>query len=104
MTAQTFNLKEIAILSFANEIIMRGKITKNNLSYESQISINSHQLNKVINELQKQNPEDDISGSFRTETDGYGNVIYFLNVTELSENSIDLDRFVIWSESMQIRA
>lgn len=104
MTAHTFNLAEIAILSFANEITMRGKVTKNNLCYESQITINSHQLNKVINELQKQNPDEDISGSFQTESDGYGNTIYFFNGTKLAENGLAFDSFAIWNESKQIRA
>jgi hypothetical protein len=103
-TAQTFEISEITILTFADEICMRGVIHKNNLSYETSLSINSHQLNKVINTLQMLNPASDVADCFKNQTDGYGNTLYFFYGDQLNNCEIELDAFSDLNEMKRIRA
>ena len=103
-TAQTFEISEITILTFPDEISMRGVIHKNNLSYETALNINSHQLNKVINSLQMLNPESDVMASFEDQTDGYGNTLYFFYGDQLNNCTIELDAFSDLHEMKRIRA
>jgi hypothetical protein len=102
--AQTFEISEITLLTFADEICMRGVIHKKNLSYDTELNINSHQLNKVINALQMQNPESDVTGSFINQSDGYGNTLYFLYGNQLENRMIELDTLTELDTVKRIRA
>lgn len=103
-TAQLFEISEIALLTFANEITMRGMIHRDNLSYETEICINSNQLNRVINSLQLQNPESDVTGSFVDHSDGYGNTLYFFYAEQLENRHIDFETFTELQDLKKIRA
>ena len=101
---QHFEISEIALLTFADEITMRGTIHKSNLSYETELSISSSQLNRVINALQVQNPELDVADTLLDQSNGYGNSLCFLSVDQLENRMIDFDSFTELKEIKRIRA
>ncbi|MFN6014456.1 MAG: hypothetical protein ACK47F_07195 [Flavobacteriales bacterium] len=102
--AHLFEISEIAFLTFANEITLRGTIHRGTLHYETELCLNSSQLNKVINALQHLNPEADITGSFIDQHDGYGNTVYFFYGDQLDQRIIALDHLSELKEIKRIRA
>jgi len=101
---QTIEIKEVLILSGAEEITVVGVVHRDQLHYETQIEIRSTQLNMLINELQKKNPEVEVSGMFQSRPLATGKSFFYLNGLETIDSVINID--TIYEEQMirQIRA
>lgn len=104
MAASRLSIKEITLLTASNEIMLVGTVHKNNLSYDSRFGISSTQLNQIINNLQKINPNDEVASMFKSEQVGYNELMYTLNGLSFSSNTIDMDCFDNFQELKQIRA
>jgi hypothetical protein len=100
--------KQIAVsqLEFSNqseEVILKGQMINQNLSYQSTFIVGISMLNVLLNNLQKSNPDLDVQELIEIESLPNGELNYLLNVEEISNI---LPAWLIESEKTfkQIRA
>lgn len=100
--------KQIAVsqLEFSNqseEVILKGHLINQNLSYQSTFIVGISMLNVLLNNLQKSNPDLDVQELIEIEALPNGELNYLLNVEEISNI---LPAWLIESEKTykQIRA
>lgn len=100
--------KQIAVsqLEFSNqseEVILKGQLINQNLSYQSTFIVGISMLNVLLNNLQKSNPDLDIQELIEVESLPNGELNYLLNVEQISNI---LPAWLIESEKTykQIRA
>ena len=101
---QTIEINEIMILSSNDEIMIKGTQQREFLSFETQLYINSTQLNKIINELQKLNAEQEVSEMFKSQPSIDGKTMFCFDATELEISTIEFDVFEQNNKLLQIRA
>ena len=92
---KTMEIRQIKMASCRQDVIILGELSSANFQYESSIVINTSDLNRLINLLQKGNPSDEISAMF-TSTDFYDWTEYVLNTNSLDNKTIllrDLTEF-----------
>lgn len=100
--------KQIAVsqLEFSNqsdEVILKGQLINQNLSYQSTFIVGISMLNVLLNNLQKSNPDLDVQELIEVESLPNGELNYQLNVEQISNI---LPAWLIESEKTykQIRA
>jgi glycyl-tRNA synthetase alpha subunit len=100
--------KQIAVsqLEFSNqseEVILKGQLINQNLSYQSTFIVGISMLNVLLNNLQKSNPDLDVQELIEVESLPNGELNYLLNVEQISNI---LPAWLIESEKTykQIRA
>jgi hypothetical protein len=100
--------KQIAVsqLEFSNqseEVILKGQLINQNLSYQSTFIVGISMLNVLLNNLQKSNPDLDVQELIEIESLPNGELNYLMNVEEISNI---LPAWLIESEKTykQIRA
>lgn len=100
--------KQIAVsqLEFSNqseEVILKGQLINQNLSYQSTFIVGISMLNVLLNNLQKSNPDLDVQELIEVESLPNGELNYMMNVEEISNI---LPAWLIESEKTykQIRA
>jgi hypothetical protein len=81
---KTMEIRQIKMASCRQDVIISGELSSGNFQYESSIVINTSDLNRLINLLQKGNPSDEISAMF-TSTDW---TEYVLNTKSLGNKTI----------------
>jgi len=86
---KTMEIKQIKVASCREDVVILGQLSRGNFQYESSIVINTSDLNRLINLLQKGNPSDEISAMF-TSTDFYDWTEYVLNTKSLDNKTISL--------------
>lgn len=101
---QTMQLKDIILLTSTNEITLAGKIQRKDLRFDTQLTINTTQLNIVINELQKLNPDTDVSALFEQKISFGESMMYYLNAECLVNAEIGLDRLILEKNLCLVRA
>jgi hypothetical protein len=101
---QTISIKEIIFLTANNEITLFGTASRDLLTYETQISINSSQLNRIINSLQGKNESVQVSEMFESRSTENGQVLFYLDGTSLTNSEIDFHTFSQNEVLKQIRA
>ena len=84
---KTMEIKQIKVASCREDVVILGQLSSGNFQYESSIVINTSDLNRLINLLQKGNPSDEISAMF-TSTDFYDWTEYVLNTNLLDNKTI----------------
>ena len=84
---KTMEIKQIKVASCREDVVILGQLSSGNFQYESSIVINTSDLNRLINLLQKDNPSDEISAMF-TSTDFYDWTEYVLNTNLLDNKTI----------------
>lgn len=104
MATSILNIKEITLLTSTNEITLIADMQRDNLSYETTIGLSSTQLNLIINQLQKLNPEFEVSELFLAEQVDYNTSMYSLHGRALENTLIPMDCFDMNFELKQIRA
>ena len=77
--------KQIAVsqLEFSNqseEVILKGQLINQNLSYQSTFIVGISMLNILLNNLQKSNPDLDVQELIEVESLPNGELNYLLNV------------------------
>ena len=101
---QTISIKEIILLTANNEITLFGTASRDLLRYETQISINLSQLNRVINMLQGKNESLEVAEMFESRSTENGQVLFYLDGTALTNSEIDFHTFSQNEVLKQIRA
>jgi hypothetical protein len=74
-------------LEFSNqseEVILKGQLINQNLSYQSTFIVGISMLNVLLNNLQKSNPDLDVQDLIEVESLPNGEINYLLNVEEIS--------------------
>jgi hypothetical protein len=104
MAASILNIKEITLLTSTNEITLIADMQRNNLSYETTIGLSSTQLNLIINQLQKINPDFEVADLFLEEQVDYAISMYSLKGSKLENTSIPMECFDVHDQLKQIRA
>ena len=104
MYPQKIEIKDIILLTETNEITLTGRISRNMLQYDTQISIDSTQLNLIINQLQRMNPEYEVSAMFASNKAANGKQLYYFDGQDLANNSLEVDTFASSRDLLQIRA
>jgi hypothetical protein len=104
MATSILSIKEITILTSTNEIRLIADMQRDNLSYETTIGLSSTQLNLIINQLQKLNPDFEVSELFMEEQVDYQTSLYSFMSTSLENTIIPMDCFDVNYELKQIRA
>lgn len=104
MFPQKIEIKDIILLTETNEITLTGRISRNLLQYDTQISIDTTQLNLIINQLQGLNPEQEVSALFVSNRAANGKSFFYFDGQVLANNSIEVDTFSRDQDVLQIRA
>jgi hypothetical protein len=104
MATSILNIKEITLLTSTNEITLIAYMQRDNLSYETAIGLSSTQLNLIINQLQKINPDFEVADLFMEEQVDYQTSMYSLLGKKLENTMIPMDCFDVNYELKQIRA
>ncbi len=101
---QTIRIKEIIFLTSNNEITLFGTTSRDLMTYETQISINSSQLNMVINALQSRNERLEVSEMFESRSTENGQILFYFDGNALINSEIELNNFSQNEVLKQIRA
>lgn len=101
---QTINVKDIVLLTSNNEIILSGTYYRDWMNYETQINIDATQLNLVINQLQKNNPDTEISEMFSSCITDAGKKMYYFETGSLQNTMLDVIVFMKNPDLRLIRA
>lgn len=103
-STQKIEIKDILFLTENNEITLTGTVNRNFMSYETHMLLDSTQLNLVINQLQGINPDCEVSELFRSRYSENGNIVLFLEASELENSTLEVDSFTQNQTILQIRA
>lgn len=102
-TFELFGVKMIKFNNYSEDIRIIGTYFMSNLSYETELRIGQSNLNQLINELQKLNPELEVSETLQTEVLPGGEIYYSINAEEMN-NKLAFSALVGDSIYKQIRA
>lgn len=100
----TIEINEILVLTGSDEITIAGTVKRDLLNYETRIEIQSTQLNRVINELQKNNPEIEISSMFQSRPLASGQSFFYMKGLENINSEIAIETITHSRMIRQIRA
>ena len=93
----TDKLFEICSLTFEQndlDVIVKGMITHGHMSYSTDVLISQTGLNRLLNELYRQNDGCDIHGMFTSEQIGLSETMYSASFTELANRQIQLEKIL----------
>lgn len=101
---QKIEIKDIIILTANNEITISGTVNRNTMSYETQMFLDNTQLNLIINQLQRINPNQEVSEMFQSRYTEHGQIVYYFDAHSLENASVEVHTFTQNQEILQIRA
>ena len=101
---ETIQLKDILVLTATNEITVSGTVFRDHLHFETRFNLTSTLLNVLMNQLQKLNPDIEVSELFETIQSTNQLNLFLLDASNLTENQIDLSMFQTFQPLKQIRA
>ncbi len=101
-----FQIQKLEFNSFNDWITMQGAIVKNHLKVEHTLKIEVSQINRVLNLIQKLNPEESVYDYFSSYTQNdYSEYIFdFENLLEREVSFSELQTPTYISEIRMIRA
>jgi hypothetical protein len=85
---ENVTIHEITVFGGRNEILVRGTQHRDHLNYESSWYINTHELNRLMNELQRLNSHLYITDVFTSYTSTEGS-IFQLEGNKLTERKVN---------------
>jgi hypothetical protein len=104
MGTQFILVQEISLFTTTSEICIKGRMQQNQLSDETNLFVNATVLNKIINQLQKQNEDLDVSGSFSCAHDHEGNRFMWLDTSGWVDCVVNWDSVLSEDKPLRIRA
>ncbi len=72
-------LQKLAFMSDSNEIYIKGDVMNGLLSYPSEFRVDNSQINRILNKIQAQNPNDEIGELLMSEKLPNGDLYYSMN-------------------------
>jgi len=100
---QQIEINKIYVLPNMNEIMVFGTVQRNSFTYDTRININSTQLNLIINELQRKNPDIDVSELFQSQSTSNGMFMH-VDYAQIHSKLIEMRVFEQNNSLHQIRA
>ena len=101
---ENVNINTISFETGDNNLYVNTTIQKEMLKYQSQLILNFSDLNVLINKLQENNPDSDISTLFEEDKMYDGSTLYTLNSSKHQSNCFELKQLEFIHEIKQIRA
>lgn len=98
------SINSITYDTYDSNVLIQAVQEKNHLSFETTFMISFTELNLVINELQKLNPDEVISDLFVEEKLSQDFTQYFLNSRNLANRTVTMNQYLLDSTKKQIRA
>lgn len=87
---KTVSIQSIEFYAGSQELILRSLVVQNNLTYDSLIRLKSSVFNKILNTLQKLNPDLDIYSFLNVEDHPNGDIFYKLTTDQI-QNTLSFD-------------
>ena len=104
---KTQNKIAISSLVFTSndpEVLIKGIITREKLSYETELLITQTQLNMVLNQLSKQNESFTVDTYLKSEQVDQYEQLYYADFSTVVNSTIDIRPIAKSQQIMQIRA
>jgi hypothetical protein len=101
--ADQITIEEITLLNSRNEIHVRGTQHRGYLNFASSWYISSHELNRLLNQLQKVNPSKEIGALFENNYSSEG-LIMCLTAQDLDNSTIEMNWMDVTVPILEIRA
>ena len=96
-------LQKLAFMTDSNEICIKGDVINGLLSYPSEFRVDSSQINRILNKIQAQNPDEEIGELLISEKLPNGDLYYSMNF-EGKTAIIELHELEQVHRCIQIRA
>jgi predicted Zn-dependent protease len=90
-SVETFKVKSVRFTNYSDECKLFGSYHQGQLSYETELRINQSILNQLINQLQKINPDVEVSDLLESEPLIDGEFHYYLNASDLNNELYFMD-------------
>jgi hypothetical protein len=100
---RSFEVNKICFNNFSDEMSMAGTMFQENLSFETILKLPNSMMNLVINKLQKQNPDSEITSLIETETLPGDEINYSICLSEFN-NLLAVSELIETNFFKQIRA
>ncbi len=101
---ESIKINTISFESGDTNVYVNAILSKEKLSYPSDLIISYTDLNVIINKLQQQNPDEDISTFFDEEKMYDGSTYYKLNSSKYSNTNFQVNYLEFTNKVKQIRA
>ena len=100
---KSMEINMISINAAADDVLIQGKVSRGVLSYDGSLIIGLSELNRLINLLQKMNPNNEISALFESEELPFGTA-YNLDAQSLNHKSISIRELNSYTTNRRICA
>ena len=100
---KSMEINMIRINAAADDVLIQGKVSRGMLSYEGSLIIGLSELNRLINLLQKMNPNNEISALFESEELPFGTA-YKLDAQCLNYNTVSITELNSFTTNRRICA
>ncbi len=97
-------LTELMILKGGNEIVIYGLKKQDHFTYQMSWFIQNTQLNKILNYLQRENSEMEVSSLFKSCVDENGSHVMYLSARNLTNACIPGNLILEETRRLAIRA
>jgi hypothetical protein len=98
------DVSSIVFTSNDTEVLLKGRVRRGQLSYDTDLVITQTQLNMVMNSLRKQNESMAIDDCLRSEIIGQNETLFYADFGHLTNAKIDIRSIMKVKEIVQIRA
>ena len=101
---RTIEVKSILFESNDPEVLVKGKMTKGHMTFDTDVIISQSQLNCLINQLRKQNKGFEMSQLLTSEKMYNDETLYSAEFSTVSNRQVDLEDLSVIRPIKQIRA
>lgn len=101
---ESLKINRITFESGDQNVYVNAVVKKESLSYPTDLIVNFTDLNILINKLQENNPDSDISSLFEEEKMYDGGSFYQLNSEKYQNNNFQINHLEFANSVKQIRA
>ena len=101
---RTIEVNTILFESNDPEVLVKGTMTKGHMTFETDMLISQSQLNRLINQLQRQNNNLEMSQLLRSDKMYDNETLYTAELSSVSNRSINLRDLSVLRPVKQIRA
>ena len=103
-SSRTIEVNSILFESNDTEVLVKGRMSKGHMTFETDMLISHSQLNSLINQLQRQNADLEISQLLRSEKMYNDETLYSAELSTVFNRSVNLQDLSVISPIKQIRA
>ncbi len=101
---RTIQINSILFESNDTEVLVKGTVLKGHMAFETDMLISHSQLNKLVNQLQRQNENLEMSALIQSETMYNNETLYSAELSSVANRHIDLYDLSVLQPIKQIRA